>query len=164
MHSAFLSVFGDARHFQNQRKSIAFPRSWKASLSKTFINKIIALINMDKYKNRQIVGFVEYAIVKGNTHKKKKLKARIDTGAVKSSIDAKLAAELQLGPVIRRKLVVSAHGRTLRHVMEAEIQIGKKKMKAEFTIADRSHMRYRVLVGQNILKHGFLVDPMKKIK
>ena len=37
-------------------------------------------------------------------------------------------------------------------------------MKSEFTIADRTHMKYKILVGQNILKEGFLVDPMKKIR
>ena len=75
-----------------------------------------------------------------------------------------LAAELQLGPIIKRKLITSAHGHTVRPVMEARIKIGKKKLKSEFTIADRSHMRYKILVGQNILKQGFLIDPMKKVK
>ena len=116
---------------------------------------------MNKYLDRQIVGFVANVIV-GNNGRSKRIKARIDTGAVKSSIDAKLAASLQLGPIIKRKLVVSAHGRTLRPVMEADIKIGKKNMRSEFTVADRSHMKYKILVGQNILKEGFLVDPQKK--
>jgi len=113
-------------------------------------------------ENREVIGFIEEVSIKGNNHKEKIVKARIDTGAVKSSIDAKLAAELELGPIIKRKLVVSAHGHTLRPVMEAHIKLGNKKMIAEFTIADRSHMKYRILVGQNILKKGFLIDPLKK--
>tara|TARA_B100002003_G_scaffold224275_1_gene229531 strand:+ start:1627 stop:2061 length:435 start_codon:yes stop_codon:yes gene_type:complete len=137
---------------------------YNKTILETFINKISQIIDMDKFKNRQIVGFVEYAEIFGNDNKKKKIKARIDTGAVKSSIDARLAAELHLGPIIKRKLVVSAHGRTLRPVMEARIKIGRRKMKSEFTIADRTHMKYKILVGQNILKEGFLVDPMKKIR
>ncbi|TKJ17763.1 hypothetical protein CEE44_04490 [Candidatus Woesearchaeota archaeon B3_Woes] len=116
---------------------------------------------MDKYKKRTVVGFVEDVTLFGNSTKKKKVKARIDTGAVKSAIDAKLAAELHLGPIIRRKLVVSTHGRTLRPVMEAEVKIRSKKLKAEFTIADRSHMKFKVLIGQNVLKEGFLIDPSK---
>jgi hypothetical protein len=119
---------------------------------------------MDKFKNRQVVGFVEYAEVSGNDNKKKRVKSRIDTGAVKSSIDARLAAELHLGPIIKRKLVVSAHGRTLRPVMMAKIKIGRRIMESEFTIADRTHMKYKILVGQNILKEGFLVDPLKKMR
>ncbi len=118
-------------------------------------------MRMDKYKKRIVVGFVEDITIFGNSNKKKKVKARIDTGAVKSAIDARLAAELHLGPIIRRKLVISTHGRTLRPIMEAEIKIGKERKKAEFTIADRSHMKFKVLVGQNILKDGFLIDPSK---
>ncbi len=119
-------------------------------------------MRMDKYKKRIVVGFVEDITIFGNSSKKKKVKARIDTGAVKSAIDARLAAELHLGPIIRRKLVISTHGRTLRPVMEAEVEICKQKIKAEFTVADRSHMKFKVLVGQNILKDGFLIDPLKK--
>lgn len=119
-------------------------------------------MKMDKYKRRIVVGFVEDITLFGNSTKKKKIKARIDTGAVESAIDAKLAAELHLGPIIRRKLVVSTHGRTVRPVMKAEVEINKKKMKAEFTIADRSHMKFKALIGQNILKNGFLIDPLKK--
>ena len=37
-------------------------------------------------------------------------------------------------------------------------------LEEEFTLADRSHMTYRILLGQNILKKGnFLIDPLKKI-
>jgi hypothetical protein len=28
-------------------------------------------------------------------------------------------------------------------------------------VADRSHMKYRVLVGQNGLEDGYLIDPAK---
>ena len=117
---------------------------------------------MDSEKNRPVIGFIETITVSGNNHKKKKLKARIDTGAEKSSMDARLAAELSLGPIIKRKLITSAHGHTVRPVMEARIELSKKNIKSEFTIADRSHMKYKVLIGQNILRKGFLIDPMKK--
>lgn len=118
---------------------------------------------MDAYKNRAIIGLIEDAVLIGNNNKSKHVKARIDTGAEKSSIDARLAAELHLGPIIKRKVIASAHGRTVRPVMEARIIIDGKTLKSEFTIADRSHMKYKVLIGQNILKEeGFLVDPLKK--
>lgn len=119
---------------------------------------------MTKFADRTIVGFVENIILYGNSKRYRRIKARIDTGAVKSSIDARLAAELHLGPIIRRKLVVSAHGKTIRPVMEAALQIGKRKMKEEFTIANRTHMKYEVLIGQNILRDGFLIDPQKKCR
>ena len=85
--------------------------------------------------------------------------AKIDTGATKSSIDTNLAAELKLGPVIKSKLVKSVHGSKLRPIIEATIELSGKKIKSEFTLADRAHMKYRILIGQNILRDGFLIDP-----
>ena len=117
---------------------------------------------MECFKDRVIVGFIERITIYGNNKKIKNIKARIDSGAEKSSIDAKLAAELHLGPIIKRRLITSAHGRTLRPVMEAKIKIQDKYLISEFTIADRSHMRYKSLIGHDILKNGFLIDPMKK--
>ena len=92
---------------------------------------------------------------------KKAVIAKIDTGATKSSIDTNLAAELRLGPVIKSKLVKSAHGSKLRPIIEASIELAGKRIKSEFTLADRAHMKYRILIGQNILKDGFLIDPTK---
>ena len=94
---------------------------------------------------------------KGN----KSVIAKIDTGATKSSIDTNLAAELRLGPVIKSKLIKSAHGSKLRPIIEATIELAGRRIKSEFTLADRAHMKYRILIGQNILKDGFLIDPAK---
>ncbi|MBN1792948.1 ATP-dependent zinc protease [Candidatus Woesearchaeota archaeon] len=109
-------------------------------------------------KERTIVGLTEKIIVVGQSETKE-LIARIDTGATKSSIDLTLATRLGLGPVVDSKLVKSAHGVKLRPVVQSEIEIGGKKILAKFTLADRGHMRYLVLIGQNILKKDFLVDP-----
>ena len=87
--------------------------------------------------------------------------AKIDTGATKSSIDTNLAAELRLGPVIKSKLIKSAHGSKLRPIIESTIELAGKRITSEFTLADRTHMKYRILIGQNILKDGFLIDPTK---
>ncbi len=90
----------------------------------------------------------------------KKVNARIDTGAHTSSIDVKLAAELNLGPIVQTKNVRSASGVGLRPLIKADISIRGKKMNSMFTIANRDHMRYSVLIGRNILKEaGFLIDP-----
>ncbi len=115
----------------------------------------------EEIKNRTIVGLTEKIIVKSNSEKKE-LMARIDTGATKSSIDLSIASEVKLGPVIDSKLIKSAHGSKLRPIVEVEIKIRDRTLKAKFTLADRNHMKYPVLIGQNILKRGFLVDPCKK--
>ena len=88
--------------------------------------------------------------------------SRIDTGAEKSSIDMKLASELNLGPILKTKKIKSAHGTRLRPIVEVEVILAGKNMKELFSIVDRSHMKYPVLIGQNILKNGFLIDPAKK--
>lgn len=109
---------------------------------------------------RTVIGLAEKVNVKHRDGKKSVI-AKIDTGATKSSIDTNLAAELRLGPVIKSKLVKSAHGSKLRPIIEAEIELAGKNIKSEFTLADRAHMKYRILIGQNILKDGFLIDPIK---
>ena len=107
------------------------------------------------------IGLVEKVTVFG-ANGRKTVDARIDTGATKSSVDAKLAAELELGPIMKTKLVKSAQGNRLRPVVMVDIMLAKRQFKAEFTLADRTHMKYQMLIGQNILKDGFLIDPSKK--
>lgn len=110
---------------------------------------------------KTIIGLTEPVTICGKDTKKE-ITARIDTGATKSSIDLNLAAELHLGPIIKSKVVKSAHGNKLRPVIECEIELAKKKIKTEFTLAERSHMKYEVLIGQNVLKQHFLIDPSKE--
>ncbi len=112
-------------------------------------------------RDKTVIGLSEYVKIIGRDGERK-IKARIDTGATKSSIDTNLAADLHLGPVIKSKMVKSAHGNKVRPVIECEIEIAKNNLKAEFTLAERSHMKYRVLIGQNVLKKGFLIDPSKE--
>ena len=107
-----------------------------------------------------VIGLAEKVYVH-NSKGKKSVIAKIDTGATKSSIDTNLAAELKLGPVIKSKIVKSAHGSKLRPIIEATIEFAGKKITSEFTLADREHMRFSVLIGQNILKEGFIIDPSK---
>ncbi len=116
----------------------------------------------DDWKNKAIVGLTEYVTIKSSSAKKEVI-ARMDTGATKSSIDIGLAAELKLGPVIDSRLIKSAHGTKLRPVVEVEVLVSGREIKARFTVADRSHMRYPVLIGQNILKQDFLIDPNRRV-
>ncbi|MAE13411.1 hypothetical protein CMO92_02500 [Candidatus Woesearchaeota archaeon] len=112
--------------------------------------------------DRTIIGLTEKISVLGKNSMQKELVARIDTGATKSSMDISLASKLKLGPVVQNKLVKSAHGVKLRPMIEVEVVIRKKKIKETFTLADRSHMKYPVLIGQNVLNKGFLIDPMQR--
>ena len=104
-----------------------------------------------------VVGLVERVKVQG-----KEVVARIDTGAQNNSISKTLAQELKLGPVVKTIMVKSSNGREIRPIVEAEVEIGGKKINTTLNISDRSHMKYQVLIGQKILKQGFLIDPCKE--
>jgi hypothetical protein len=96
--------------------------------------------------------------------KNKKCIARIDSGATASSIDRSLAEEVGFKETDRVKLVKSASGIGRRPLVKIKIKIKAKIMEEEFTLADRSHMKYPILIGQNILKKGnFLIDPNKEV-
>lgn len=112
-------------------------------------------------REKTIIGLTEKITIYPKNKDPKILTAKIDTGASRSSIDVKLAEELGLGPVVMSKMIKSAHGTRLRPIVIAEIELDGKRLKEEFTIADRSHMKYGVLIGVNILKHDFLIDPKK---
>lgn len=115
-----------------------------------------------KIDSKTIIGLTEPVAIFSRVGVQKIVIAKIDTGASNSSIDTDLASQLKLGPVIKSKLIKSASGNRVRPVIELVIGLADKKMKEEFTLADRWHMRYRVLIGQNVLKHGYLIDPSKK--
>ena len=115
-----------------------------------------------RVKGRIIVGLTENIKLISSEGLNEEVVAKVDTGATKSSIDTRLAKKLKLGPVIKSKMIKSAHGNQLRPIIEAEILLAGKKIKTEFTLADRNHMKYKMLIGVNILKEGFLVDPAKK--
>jgi len=114
-----------------------------------------------KPKKTSIIGLTETIKIMGN-NVCKKLVARIDTGATIGSIDQDLAKELKLGKTVKKKLVKSSHGNSLRPVKKMRFELAGRKFNMNFTIADRDHLKYKVLIGQNVLKKGFLINPNKK--
>ncbi len=110
------------------------------------------------------IGLTQKMTVLGNKNKSKVVVARIDTGAVISSIDLKLAAELGLGPVVRTKKVKNANGMTERPIVYCKFKIKGKTYRAEVTLADRHNLKFRALIGQNLLKKtNFYINPRLKL-
>ena len=107
-----------------------------------------------------IIGLVEDVIVHGDGETRT-VEARIDTGAAYSSIDTHLAAELRLGPIEEVKIIKSANGKRVRPAITTTITLSGEDCTGVFTLADRSHMKFDVLIGRDILKNGFLIDPNK---
>ena len=110
-----------------------------------------------------IIGITEHVTVHGNEEDKTVL-ARIDTGASVSSIDTHLAAQLRMGPIEEVKTIKSANGKRVRPALTVKVTLADKQLEGVFTLADRSHMKYDVLIGRDILKQGFLIDPNKEEK
>lgn len=108
---------------------------------------------------------------------KVRLPARIDTGAALSSLDArdikiennmvsfKLPPKyksLQLSlPIVDWQRVRSAETREQRPVVEIDLCIGPKVIRARVNLNDRSKVKYPLLIGRNILKERFVIDCMK---
>jgi len=114
-------------------------------------------------KERIVIGCREPVFLTlGN--KKREFIARIDTGAKTSSLDMQLAVELTHSKILQTKKVISANGTSLRAVIKSKIILAGKELISNFTLADRSHMKYKILIGRNILRKGkFLIDPLKKL-
>jgi hypothetical protein len=106
------------------------------------------------------VGVVERVVLYGQRHQRTAL-ARIDTGAHSNSLDRDLAKELGMGPVVKTAIVKSAIGSHSRPVVMLEIRLAGVRIRGRFTLADRTRMKYPVLIGRNILRNGFLIDPNK---
>ncbi|NQZ84486.1 MAG: ATP-dependent zinc protease [Nanoarchaeales archaeon] len=110
-------------------------------------------------EKRIIIGLIEsITLENGVTYK-----AKIDTGADSSSIDSNLLEKLGEKKIISHRFVKSALGRIKRPKVNLEVEFQSKKFTESFTVADRSHLRYKVLIGKDILKkEGFLIDPNKQ--
>jgi hypothetical protein len=103
-----------------------------------------------------------------------KLTARIDSGAATTSLHAqdlkvidKMAefilptnsGELALKlPVKRWVRVKSALGHQRRPVVELDLCIGPKRVTVRTNLADRSNLKYPLLIGRNALKSDFVID------
>jgi hypothetical protein len=66
-------------------------------------------------------------------------------------------------PVHARKNIKSSNGTTeQRYIIKTSIRLLDKEFKAELSLADRSEMRYPVLLGRKLINKRFVVDVSKK--
>jgi len=130
---------------------------------------------------RELVDFPAFALVG--------IEAKVDTGAYTSAIhcsDIHTGADAQGRPVLRVRLLDPDHpgfdGQPLefasfglrdirssngevqeRYVIRAVVRLYGEDFTAEFSLSDRSDMKYPVLLGRSLLRQGrFVVDVSKR--
>ena len=79
-----------------------------------------------------------------------RVKAKIDTGAKRCSIDIGLAHAMGLEQVGERT-VRNAMGKQTRPLFAARIRVGRRIYDVEMTAADRSMLRCPMLLGKELL-------------
>ncbi len=113
--------------------------------------------------------------------------ARIDSGAHTSSLDARdivvfqrdgldwvrfvvIDRETQKTHSLERPLIrwaqikqASSNQVQTRAVIDLEIRLAGKKQTVEFNLINRSHLAHPILVGRNVLQHGYLIDVSQKL-
>jgi RimK family alpha-L-glutamate ligase len=109
-----------------------------------------------------VVGYIEEVVVMG-TRGQRSVMAKSDTGATRTSIDARLAADIGTGPIkdiVRIKSGSVKSGRS-RPVVDLVIGVGGTQHTVTASIEDRSHMDYPLLLGRDVLKH-YHVDVQRR--
>ena len=112
---------------------------------------------------RAIIGTVEEVTVIGPKGKVP-VRAKIDTGAARTTLDTDLVMRAGLGPVMDRVRIraSAADEPEERDVVAAKVLIAGREFNVPVAVTDRKDMRYHMIVGMDILRNsGFFVDPSK---
>lgn len=131
----------------------------KALFSASFSSRVI------DDKDLKTISALEDIKIKGSKKgQKKKITAKIDTGAWRTSIDERVARELGLlnkDNILWTKNVKSSLGTQERPVISLTFWLKGTKITTSASVAKRMALRYPVIIGRKNLK-GFLVDPHVK--
>ena len=95
--------------------------------------------------------------------KKIEVRAKIDTGAWRTSIDRNLARELGLlrpDNILWTKVYKSGLGKEEREVINLTFYLAGRRIKTVANVAKREHLRAPMIIGRRDLS-GFLVKPRK---
>lgn len=126
-----------------------------------FITPSVAKYISDQ-EERNVVSAIEEIKIKGEGGKRKKVIAKIDTGAWRTSVDISLARELGLlkkEHIIKNRVVRSALGKEERPIIVFEYWLKGLKITTAAGVTDRKAMKRKVIIGRKDLGR-FLVKPL----
>ena len=106
----------------------------------------------------KILTLIQSVILK-NGDKEVEIKAKLDTGAYRTSIDLNLAHDLGLNINDEMIFVKSASGQKHRPTANLTYELSGKRIRTIATLADRREMQYPMIVGRKDLS-GFLINPI----
>jgi len=109
----------------------------------------------------KIVSVWEMVKIISADKKKVEIKAKVDTGAWRTSIDKDLAKQLGLlrpENILWTKVYKSSFGKEKRPVIELSFYLAGRKIKTLAGVAKRTNLRAPMVIGRRDLE-GFLVKP-----
>ena len=129
-------------------------------------------ITKTRRSSKLIIGAVEEVVIEPWGIK---LTARVDSGAATSSLyvnnvkaqdkqisfcfPVKFGGQCMTTQLLEWRKVKSSDGiEERRAVVELEIRLGRSRFRTQFTLDDRAHMSFPMLLGRRALKGRFLVD------
>jgi alpha-L-glutamate ligase-like protein len=104
-----------------------------------------------------ILSVIEKITIYGSK-KKRTVRAKVDTGAYRTSIDSDLVEDLGLDPHKTFVRVVSGSGQQKRRTVKLKFKMKGKEITTIATYTPRDHLRFPVIIGRKDMG-GFLVDP-----
>lgn len=121
----------------------------------------------EEFFGRKVIGVIEeveipYKEKKGEKELEMRYKklAKIDTGALRTSISFDILKKLKIEEFIERRIVRSSLGEEVRSIVPLTFYLKGEKIETEVFVADRSQMLYEMIIGRRDLKK-FIVDPAK---
>jgi len=116
---------------------------------------------------KKVLGIIEeieipYKETKKGKEREAKLKklAKIDTGALRTAISYDIAEKIGIKSFIEKRIVRSALGEEIRPIVPFTFFLKGEKIETEAFLAERSQMKYEIIIGRRDLKN-FIIDPSK---
>jgi len=95
-------------------------------------------------------------IVSGNA--RREYRAKLDTGAYRTSLDTSVIEDLKLPLLTRKFKTISATGREVRQGVKVNMILAGRRITTIASVAERSHLKFPIIIGRRDLR-GFYVNP-----